>query len=81
MALNGNHISIKELCHVDTIAVFSRYGAPTYRMAGPEAASEFVVMVQHQSPKLRRKVSPKLKANVDAGQTDPDSYAMMLTDP
>jgi hypothetical protein len=37
----------------------------------------FVVMVQHQSPELRRRVLPKLKANVDAGQADAADYAMV----
>jgi hypothetical protein len=35
-------------------------------------------MIQHQSPEFRRKVLPKLKANVDAGQADPGSYAMVF---
>jgi len=58
--------------------VFEKYGVPTYAMVGPQAASDFVVMVQHQSPEFRRKVLPKLKANVDAGQADPGSYAMVF---
>jgi hypothetical protein len=56
-------------------AMFSRYGVPTYRMVGPQAASNFVTMIQHQSPEFRLKVLPKLKANVEAGEADPGSYA------
>ena len=37
----------------------------------------FVAMVQHQSPALRQRVLPKLKANVEAGQADPGDYAMV----
>ncbi len=59
-------------------AIFVKYGVPTYRMVGPQAAAEFVTMIQHQSPELRGKVLPKLKANVDAGQADPGSYAMVF---
>ena len=59
-------------------AIFLKYGVPTYRMVGPRAAAEFVTMVQHQSPEFRGKVLPKLKANVDAGQADPGSYAMVF---
>ncbi len=59
-------------------AIFAKYGAPAYRLVGPEAASHFVVMIQHQSPEMRRRVLPKLKANVNAGQADPGAYAMML---
>jgi hypothetical protein len=58
--------------------IFLKYGVPTYRMVGPEAASDFIIMVQHQSHPFRLKVLPKLKANVKAGQADPGSYAMVL---
>jgi len=58
--------------------IFARYGVPTYRMVGPPAADSFVTMIQHQSPEFRARVLPKLKANVDAGQADPGSYAMVL---
>jgi hypothetical protein len=59
-------------------AIFVRYGLPTYRMVGPQAVADFVTMVQHQSPEFRKRVLPKLKANVDAGQADPGSYAMVF---
>ena len=58
-------------------AIFAQYGVPGYAMVGSEAASAFVVMVQHQAPEFRVKVLPKLKANVEAGQADPGSYAMV----
>jgi hypothetical protein len=58
-------------------AIFERYGVPTYTMVGVEAASSFVIMVQHQSPEFRRRVLPKLKANVEAGQADSGYYAMV----
>jgi hypothetical protein len=56
-------------------AIFNRYGVPTYDMVGVQAAKDFVVMVQHQPPAFRLAVLPKLKANVDAGQAEPGSYA------
>ena len=55
--------------------IFDRHGVPTYDMVGVEAAKDFVVMVQHQSPEFRRAVLPKLKANVDLGQAEPGTYA------
>jgi hypothetical protein len=55
--------------------IFERYGMPTYAMVGPEAASNFVTLVQHQPPELRRRVLPRLKTAVDAGQADPTDYA------
>ena len=58
-------------------AIFERHGVPTYDMVGVEAAEGFVVMVQHQSPEFRRIALPKLKANVDAGQGDAGTYAMV----
>ena len=57
--------------------IFERYGVPTYAMVGVEAASSFVIMIQHQSPEFRRRVLPKLNANVQAGQADSSDYAMM----
>lgn len=59
-------------------AVFSQYGVPTYRMVGPEAASAFVTMMQHQPAEFRRKVLPRLEAAVRAGQAAPSAYAMMF---
>ena len=56
-------------------AIFERYGLPTYSMVGPEAASNFVTLVQHQSPELRHRVLPQLKAAVEAGHADPTQYA------
>jgi hypothetical protein len=58
--------------------IFAKYGVPTYRTVGPRAASDFVTMIQHQSPEFRRKVLPGLKANVDVGQADPGSYATVF---
>jgi hypothetical protein len=58
-------------------AIFDRYGVPTYDMVGVQAAKDFVVMVQHQPPEFRLAVLPKLKANVNAGQADPGTYAMV----
>jgi hypothetical protein len=57
--------------------IYSRYGVPTYDMVGVDAAKAFLVMVQHQSPDLRRLVLPRLKENVDAGQGDAATYAMV----
>ena len=59
------------------MSIFDTYGVPTYAMVGPEAASGFVTMVQHQPPEFRRRVLPKLKASVDAGQADPALHAMV----
>ena len=59
-------------------AIFAKYGVPTYRMVGPQAASGFITMIQHQSPEFRLRVLPKLKANVAAGEADPGSYAMVF---
>jgi hypothetical protein len=58
--------------------IFQTYGVPTYRLVGPRAANEFVIMAQHQSPDFRRPMLAQLKANVDAGQADPGAYAKMF---
>jgi hypothetical protein len=58
-------------------AILDRHGVPTYAVVGVEAASEFITMIQHQPAEFRRKALPKLKANVEAGQADASSYAMV----
>ena len=58
--------------------IFAKYGVPTFRMVGTQAAANFVTMVQHQSLEFRTKVLPGLKANVDTGQADPGSYATVF---
>ncbi len=57
--------------------ILKKYGVPTYAMVGPQAAGDFVLMIQHQPPQFRQQVLPKLKALVDAGQADPGSYALV----
>ena len=58
-------------------AILDKYGVPTFLMVGPQAAGQFVDMIQHQPPSFRREVLPRLEANVDAGQADPQSYALV----
>jgi len=57
--------------------ILNRYGVPTYAMVGPQAADDFIIMIQHQPPRFRQQVLPKLKSLVDAGQADPGSYALV----
>lgn len=57
--------------------IFEQYGVPTFDAVGVQAANDFIVMVQHQPPAFRAAVLPKLKTNVDTGQADPASYAMV----
>jgi len=56
-------------------AILEKFGVPTFSMVGPEAAGEFVLMIQHQPAEFRARVLPQLKANVDKGEADPDSFA------
>jgi len=62
----------------DVRAIFQEVGVPTRSTVGPEAARQFVIMVQHQPPELRRAVLPKLRENVDRGEADPGDFAMMF---
>jgi hypothetical protein len=57
--------------------ILNKYGVPTYSMVGPQAAGDFVLMIQHQPPMFRQQVLPKLKVLVEAGQADPESYALV----
>jgi Family of unknown function (DUF6624) len=58
-------------------AILDAYGVPTYSMVGPVAAGEFLTMVQHQPAPFREKALPELMAEVEAGQADPESYALV----
>jgi hypothetical protein len=79
----GKDFDLAKMTQVDRVnegplkATFDRYGVPTYALVGPEAASHFAIMIQHQPPEFRAKVLPKLKANVDRGQADASVFAMM----
>jgi hypothetical protein len=58
-------------------AILRTYGVPTFAMVGPQAAGDFVIMIQHQPAEFRQQALPKLKAAVDAEQADPGSYALV----
>jgi hypothetical protein len=58
-------------------AILDKYGVPTYSLVGPEAADDFVTMIQHQPARFRTRVLPQLEANVAAGQADPAAYALV----
>ncbi|MGE5205153.1 MAG: DUF6624 domain-containing protein [Chlamydiota bacterium] len=58
-------------------AIFRKYGLPTYSLVGPQAADEFLIMIQHQPAHFRAQVLPNLKAAVDAGQADAETYALV----
>jgi uncharacterized protein DUF6624 len=55
--------------------ILDQFGVPTFSMVGPEAAGEFVLMIQHQPAEFRARALPLVKANVAKGEADPDSFA------
>jgi hypothetical protein len=57
--------------------ILEKYGVPTYSMVGPQAAGDFVTMIQHQPAAFRQEALPQLKANVAKGEADPESYALV----
>ena len=59
------------------LAIIEKYGVPTVSMVGPKAATGFVVMAQHQPADFRERIVAGLKANVDAGEADPEAYALV----
>jgi hypothetical protein len=58
--------------------IVKQYGVPPPSAVGPQAIRDLVVLVQHQSADLRRRVLPLLKERVDRGEADPGDYAMMF---
>lgn len=79
---NGfNAKKMEEVDHRDAVqeqAIYTKYGVPTYAMVGPQAAKDFIVLIEHQPIEFMKQVLPKLKANVDIGQADPSNYASMF---
>jgi hypothetical protein len=55
--------------------ILDQFGVPTFSLVGPDAAGAFILMIQHQPAEFRARVLPQLKANVEAGEADPDSFA------
>ncbi len=58
-------------------AILDKFGVPTYSTVGPEAAGEFITMIQHQPPVFRQRILPMLKDDVEQGEADPESYALV----
>lgn len=58
-------------------SILDTYGMPTFSRVGAEAATDFVVLIQHQPASFRERALPKLKENVDVGQAWPKDFAMM----
>jgi hypothetical protein len=58
-------------------SILDHYGVPTFQMVCTEAATDFVVLIQHRPPGFRREALPKLKANVESGQAFPKDCGMM----
>jgi hypothetical protein len=58
--------------------IVKQYGVPPPSAVGTQAIKDLVVLVQHQSADLRRRVLPLLKERVDRGEADPGDYAMMF---
>jgi hypothetical protein len=59
-------------------AIFAQYGLPTFALVGPEAASGFDDVIQHQPVDFEKQVLPEMKADAEAGQVSSESYAMLL---
>jgi CubicO group peptidase (beta-lactamase class C family) len=59
------------------LAILDRHGVPTNSMVGPSAGGHFIDLIQHQSSAFRQRVLAKLKENVEMGEADAESYAMV----
>jgi hypothetical protein len=58
--------------------ILKTYGVPTFAMVGTSAASDFVVMIQHQPAAMRDEALPLLKANLEKGEADGHDFALMM---
>jgi hypothetical protein len=57
--------------------IFHRYGWITRTLAGSDAAHDFWLLVQHQTPELQRRFLPALELAAKANDASPTDYAYL----
>jgi hypothetical protein len=62
---------------VEVLRIFSKYGWVTNSLAGRDAAHDFWLLVQHQTPETQRKLLPALETAAKAGNASMSDYAYL----
>jgi hypothetical protein len=79
LADGGNAMRAMDERHAAAVEqILKTHGVPTFTMVGPAAASDFVVLIQHQTARLRDMALPQLRANVEKGEGDGHYLALLV---
>jgi uncharacterized protein DUF6624 len=61
----------------EVLRIFSNYGWVTYALAGKDAAHDFWLLVQHQTPEIQRRLLPALETAARSGNASMSDYAYL----
>jgi len=61
----------------EVLRIFSRYGWVTNSLAGKDAAHDFWLLIQHQTPEIQRRLLPALEKAAEAGNAAMSDYAYL----
>jgi hypothetical protein len=59
------------------LRIFDHYGWVTHSLAGKDAAHDFWLLVQHQTPDIQRRLLPALEKAAKAGDASMSDYAYL----
>lgn len=61
----------------EVLRIFDRHGWVTYSLAGKDAAHNFWLLVQHQTPEIQRRLLPALEKAAKSGNASMSDYAYL----
>jgi hypothetical protein len=74
---NGQYLY--SLCNssIEVLRIFSNYGWVTNSLAGKDAAHDFWLLIQHQTPEIQRRLLPALEKAAETGNAAMGDYAYL----
>ena len=61
----------------EVLAIFDRHGWVTYTLAGKDAAHDFWLLIQHQTPEIQQRLLPALEKAAKSGDASLTDYAYL----
>jgi len=61
----------------EVLRIFARYGWVANSLAGKDAADNFFLLVQHQTPEIQRRLLPTLEKAAKRGEASMSNYAYL----
>jgi hypothetical protein len=61
----------------EVLRIFEKYGWPKSSAVGSDAAFDFWLLVQHQTPEIQRRLLPEMEKAANAGETSMSNYAYL----